>query len=150
MSNYSELLKDPRWQKKRLEIFQRDNWTCQHCLSEDKTLNVHHMRYADLPWEANNDWMVTLCCECHKIEEDLCEQNHGLKQIACFANIPVLLQLELIVRVIDGGGISEIHKLIKGYDHLYPDGHRLFYKNKIKGSAKIAQPDHEQSEVEKQ
>ena len=28
-SDYSKLLQDPRWQKKRLEIMQRDNFTCQ-------------------------------------------------------------------------------------------------------------------------
>jgi len=26
---YSEKLKDPRWQKKRLEILSRDNFTCE-------------------------------------------------------------------------------------------------------------------------
>jgi 5-methylcytosine-specific restriction endonuclease McrA len=30
-SKYSEKLRDPRWQKKRLEIFQRDNFICQNC-----------------------------------------------------------------------------------------------------------------------
>ena len=25
--SYSDKLKDPRWQRKRLEIFERDNWT---------------------------------------------------------------------------------------------------------------------------
>ena len=28
-SDYSEKLKDPRLQKKRLQILERDNWTCQ-------------------------------------------------------------------------------------------------------------------------
>ena len=28
---YSEKLKDPRWQKKRLEILERDNFRCQYC-----------------------------------------------------------------------------------------------------------------------
>lgn len=28
---YSQKLRDPRWQKKRLEILERDSFTCQHC-----------------------------------------------------------------------------------------------------------------------
>jgi len=45
MSKYFEKFKDPRWQKKRLEIMERDQWTCQDCGSTDRSLNVHHMRY---------------------------------------------------------------------------------------------------------
>lgn len=41
-SKYSQLLKDPRWQKKRLEILDRDDWKCTHCEAEHKTLHVHH------------------------------------------------------------------------------------------------------------
>ena len=43
--SYSELLKDPQWKKKRLEIFKRDGWTCQICHSKYKTLVVHHINY---------------------------------------------------------------------------------------------------------
>lgn len=28
---YAKKLMDPRWQKKRLEIFKRDGWKCQNC-----------------------------------------------------------------------------------------------------------------------
>ena len=35
--NYSEQLKSPKWQKKRLEIMQRDKFTCQLC--GDKVYN---------------------------------------------------------------------------------------------------------------
>lgn len=65
---YAEKLKDPRWQKKRLKIMERDNFTCQFCQSETKTLNVHHLLYhpnAD-PWEYEDDELLTLCELCHK------------------------------------------------------------------------------------
>ena len=39
---YDELLKDPRWQRKRLEAMQADKFTCQMCFRSDKPLNVHH------------------------------------------------------------------------------------------------------------
>lgn len=70
---YIELLKDPRWQKKRLEIFERDKWTCTECLSKDHTLHVHHLRYeyGKMPWEAIDDDLTTLCEGCHHLEESL-------------------------------------------------------------------------------
>lgn len=66
---YQEKLKHPKWQKKRLEILERDKWTCRHCLSTDKTLHVHHINYADAPWETDNKFLITLCHDCHSAEE---------------------------------------------------------------------------------
>lgn len=73
MTTYSEKFKDPRWQKKRLEILTRDNWTCQVCKSTDNTLHVHHKMYLNVenPWEYDNDLLVCLCEECHEIEGEL-------------------------------------------------------------------------------
>lgn len=66
--SYAELLKDPRWQRKRLEILQRDGWRCQKCEREDKTLHVHHRRYVygRKPWEYEEQDLVTLCEDCHE------------------------------------------------------------------------------------
>lgn len=68
MSTYSEKLRDPRWQKKRLEIMQRDGFKCQNCNANDITLNVHHACYLKgrEPWEYDDDILITLCEECHK------------------------------------------------------------------------------------
>lgn len=72
MSNYLELLKDPKWQKKRLFIFERDNYQCQCCFDKKTTLVVHHKRYDrnKNPWEYENDNLITLCEDCHKIIHD--------------------------------------------------------------------------------
>lgn len=64
---YSEKLKDPRWQKLRLEVFQRDNFTCLACGSKDKTLCVHHLEYNGRPWEADMAMLETLCNDCHTL-----------------------------------------------------------------------------------
>lgn len=74
---YSEILKDPRWQKRRLEIMSRDCWTCQECgcgLYDGVPLNVHHKLYHSgiMPWEYSDDELVTLCDRCHK-------KQHGIK-----------------------------------------------------------------------
>lgn len=70
--SYSDLLKDPRWQKKRLEILNRDKFTCQHCSSTEKTLHAHHLFYITgmRPWDYADHVLITLCEECHKNEED--------------------------------------------------------------------------------
>jgi len=65
MTTYLEKLKDPRWQKKRLEIFQRDDWGCVECGNIKLTLHVHHEEYSGNPWETSGDKLKTLCESCH-------------------------------------------------------------------------------------
>lgn len=70
MKTYSEKLRDPRWQKKRLEILDRDNWTCQNCGDEKSTLHVHHLDYEKglEPWDYEDEYLQTLCETCHEGE----------------------------------------------------------------------------------
>lgn len=75
--NYSEKLKDPRWQRKRLEIFNRDKFCCLICSSDKDTLNVHHERYCKDPWDAPNQDLKTLCFRCHEVVE-ICKK-HDIK-----------------------------------------------------------------------
>lgn len=66
---YAEKLKDPRWQKCRLKILERDNFTCKHCLDTELTLHVHHLAYTKNtePWEYPDENFITLCSVCHDI-----------------------------------------------------------------------------------
>lgn len=68
---YADLLKDPRWQRKRLEVLQRDDFHCQSCADKRNTLHVHHLRYNGNPWDTPSKFLVTLCNDCHSKEEDL-------------------------------------------------------------------------------
>jgi len=65
--SYSELLKDPRWQKKRLKVLERDNFLCSSCGDGTTQLHVHHKKYINgkKPWEYKLDMLTTLCCDCH-------------------------------------------------------------------------------------
>lgn len=76
-TSYSEKLKDPRWQKKRLEIMERDSWTCQLCYAEDRPLHVHHKKYeyGKNPWDIDSAYLLTLCDNCHAIETKDYTQN---------------------------------------------------------------------------
>ena len=77
---YREKLMDPRWQRKRLEIMERDGFACCRCGAGDKTLNVHHGFYdrGCAPWEYNNRFLWTLCEECHKIVGDRLTTVHAV------------------------------------------------------------------------
>lgn len=58
------------WQKKRLEIFDRDNLTCQICGAKHVQLHVHHKYYdkdlLTLAWDYPDRVYQTLCEACHK------------------------------------------------------------------------------------
>ncbi len=74
--NYWEKLKDPRWQRKRLEIMGRDSFMCMSCGDKDNTLNVHHKTYKKgaEPWEYNDENFITLCDDCHTSIHDGIEE----------------------------------------------------------------------------
>lgn len=67
MKNHKKSLADPRWQKKRLEILQRDKWKCIECGRDDLELHVHHLNYSNEPWESKNEDLKTVCYNCHCI-----------------------------------------------------------------------------------
>jgi hypothetical protein len=70
--SYSEKLKDPRWQKKRLEVLEAKNWRCECCGETEKTLNVHHIIYRKNanPWDYELDEFKVYCESCHLDEHD--------------------------------------------------------------------------------
>lgn len=74
--SYYELLRDPRWQRKRLEVMQAADFACKECGSRDRTLNVHHTFYerGRAPWEYEAEHLRCLCEGCHQItEQELAE-----------------------------------------------------------------------------
>lgn len=109
-SNYSEKLRDPRWQRRRLEIFQRDNFTCQSCHSDSKTLNIHHLKYfpGREPWEYEDHYLVTYCEKCHETEHLIGNDIRG-----------ILLELiradEIYIKP-----LAQINILIEKYPDFYP------------------------------
>lgn len=70
---YEELLKDPRWLKKRLHILNTKGYTCLKCGSKDN-LQVHHLYYEKNkngkwknPWDYPDEALVVLCKDCHML-----------------------------------------------------------------------------------
>ena len=73
MSDFWEKYKDPRWQRKRLELMELAGFTCEDCGAKDKPLNVHHSVYhkGRNPWEYPNNLLRCVCEDCHQRREDL-------------------------------------------------------------------------------
>ena len=73
---YAEKLRDPRWQKKRLEILDRDGFACRSCGRKDQELHVHHLRYTPKlsPWDYDNSLLITLCKQDHAAITELKER----------------------------------------------------------------------------
>jgi len=68
---YWQLLQDPQWQKKRLEVLNNHQWSCDTCgsgVKDGKQLHVHHRYYTKgrMPW-LYPDWSYEVQCdECHE------------------------------------------------------------------------------------
>lgn len=71
-ASYAAKLRDPRWQKKRLEVLELAGWVCQMCGDGKSTLHVHHKQYLRgfEPWDYDTDQLASLCAQCH-------ENGHG-------------------------------------------------------------------------
>jgi len=65
---YSEQLRHPLWQRKRLEVLSLSGWACECCSAIDQTLHVHHKRYVKgrMAWEYSRDELAALCETCHQ------------------------------------------------------------------------------------
>lgn len=74
---YVEKLNDPRWQKKKNKILDRDFYICQFCGDGNSTLHVHHKKYnKGEPWEIEDRFLITLCQSCHEKEPEA--MNHAM------------------------------------------------------------------------
>jgi hypothetical protein len=86
MSAYWEKLKDPRWQKLRLEAMQKADFHCERCGDGESTLNVHHKEYfkGREPWEYKPKQLAVLCESCHEYQHS---KDDFLKKVCSFADM---------------------------------------------------------------
>ena len=92
--NFFAKYKDPRWQKKRLEVMEACRFQCDNCGAKDKTLNVHHKSYKKnhAPWEYDYWELECLCEDCHSykhnIKDRLSSALHEFKTNINFSQSP--------------------------------------------------------------
>lgn len=98
--SYQELLKDPRWQKRRLEVMELHNFECEDCGNDSSTLNIHHGTYlkGKKPWEYPDELLHCLCDKCHQnIEEALknTKINLGMLSVVDVESIRIILDAKI-------------------------------------------------------
>ncbi len=117
---YSDLLKHPKWQQKRLEILNRDSFTCKGCGETELTLHVHHFTYqkGQKPWEYDNSNFITLCENCHAEEELFVKfQHEGFVKLNRLTLFPITKMFHLMKVICylhwhDKNGYEEVTDLI--------------------------------------
>lgn len=115
---YAEKLRDPRWQKKRLEIFARDNFTCKVCGDDKNTLHVHHKEYNGCePWEYDNSLLDTICADCHlKEHPEHCKLPYLEMPAGWSLSKPEMYDDPEFVKMIQNE-ISALQEQLPGADH---------------------------------
>lgn len=53
------------WKARALKAKERDNFQCQECGSEMRSLRVHHLTY-ERKWCERLEDLITLCQDCHE------------------------------------------------------------------------------------
>ena len=73
MSQYSDKLRDPRWQQRRLRVLDTHRWACEDCGGTKEQLEVHHCYYlrGNEPWEHGDNLLMCLCAHCHQRRQNL-------------------------------------------------------------------------------
>lgn len=118
--SYKDKLLDPRWQKKRLKILERDDFQCTICFDKENTLHVHHLKYAKSgnPWDSPDEELVTYCCHCHKMIEEI-KSGFPKSKILKIHNIPGGHLIDFTIVIETSYGCKEI----------------IIYKKELKGVA---------------
>ena len=77
--DYRQKLLDGRWQRKRLQILERDGFSCQQCRRQDN-VQIHHNWYLKNmePWDYSGEQLITLCSVHH---DEITEIQKKLKQL---------------------------------------------------------------------
>lgn len=98
---YSQLLKDPRWQKKRLEVLSINDWMCISCGAKESELHIHHIRYrrGKKPWEYTPEELLVLCADCHEQLEKAKED----------------FESDLVAHACIAGNLISTYKTLSGY-----------------------------------
>ena len=114
---YAEKLKDPRWQKKRLEVMQSAGFKCESCGDTEEELHVHHAYYEKdyEPWGYPDNAYMVLCSRCHNKWHNL---RAGFDKMFCKMGTDQLQEVVSILTLLNMMGPNITHlffDIISGY-----------------------------------
>jgi hypothetical protein len=100
---YSDILKNPKWQKMRLEILNRDGFMCLDCGDTENELQVHHKiyTYGKKPWEYHPEEMITLCKNCHQDVTQLKRHIKTMIDLEFLYSEPLFLLQDIVYATMD-------------------------------------------------
>lgn len=109
MSSYTEKFNDPRWQKKRLKIFERDCFSCSLCGESGSTLSVHHgfYEFGMDPWDYPDGSLHTVCQACHEQADDARRLLRAL-----IGSLLLESQLQIVYAMQAMEFVSDVEKLV--------------------------------------
>lgn len=120
---YADQLKSPKWQKKRLEIMERDNFTCTSCGDTESQFHVHHGYYEKglMLWEYNNDTLHTLCFGCHSEAHsvlNVLKEQIGELELVSLYDLMYLLDL---IKEQDNPRRFVLRQMINEFENIYSE-----------------------------
>ncbi len=115
---YADQLKNPMWQKRRLEVLSDNQFTCELCGDKETELHVHHRLYLKglKAWEYNTDQLQCLCSRCH---EDIHRASQAIQERLEF--VDDMRSKIIVMGFLDG--LSSLKPAFEG--PLYSTGHAL-------------------------
>ena len=115
--SFKDQYKSPKWQKKRLEILERDEFSCRECGSEEDTLHVHHYLYHKnkMLWEYDNIYLTTYCDPCHNYWHEI---NDSIKEYLC-VDICRLSEINDILELIHNRNPYDLVQTRKVIEEMY-------------------------------
>ena len=117
-TTYSEKLRDPRWQRRRLEVLNRAGFCCQLCYDSETELHVHHNLYRRKtdPWDYPDHELRVLCKPCHQSEEQSREDLLSILGVIP-PEYPLAQILGAVKEIIRRGEEWDFHKWIMCANH---------------------------------
>lgn len=104
-NSYAAKLKDPRWQKRRLEKLESAGWACEYCGDTTSNLQVHHRWYLKgyEPWDYGIDQLECLCEKHH----EMASRVHKLLKER-LSRLPLWAQMEITQGCLDRSPVDVI------------------------------------------